>query len=263
MTTPVFGKSYADQYDLLYQEKDYQAECDLLEKVFQKYHSKQVQTILDLGCGTGKHAVILAKRGYKITGVDRSLDMLAKARQAVSALEGINHNGPTFRHGDLGNLNLGHKFEAVVMMFAVLGYQLTNTDVLAALRTVRQHLQPGGLFIADVWYGPAVLSIQPSDRLKVISTEDGKVIRAASGSLDTFRHLSRVHYHLWRLKGQQVLSESEETHWMRYFFPQELALFMAQEQMELIHMCAFENLAEPPTEHTWNILAVGKLNQKE
>ena len=50
---PLFGKEYADQYDLLYGDKDYEAECDLLEKVFRLYSSAPVKTILDLGCGTG------------------------------------------------------------------------------------------------------------------------------------------------------------------------------------------------------------------
>ena len=53
------------------------------------------------------------------------------------------------------------------MMFAVLGYQHTNADVLDALATARAHLDVGGLFAFDVWYGPAVLSERPSERVKV------------------------------------------------------------------------------------------------
>ena len=52
-------------------------------------------------------------------------------------------------------------FDAAVMMFAVLSYQLSNQDVLSTLATVRRHLQVGGLFIADLWYGPAVLNERP------------------------------------------------------------------------------------------------------
>ncbi len=112
------------------------------------------------------------------------------------------------------------------MMFAVLGYQLTNEDILASLKTVRRHLEPGGLFIGDVWYGPAVLAIRPSDKIKTIPTDDGKVIRLASGKLDIYNHLATVNYHVLHLRGQRILNESEEAHQMRYFFPQELALFL-------------------------------------
>jgi hypothetical protein len=51
------------------------------------------------------------------------------------------------------------------MMFAVLGYQGENDDVLAALKTAHRHARPGGLFLFDVWYGPAVLHERPSQRV--------------------------------------------------------------------------------------------------
>jgi SAM-dependent methyltransferase len=97
-----------------------------------------------------------------------------------------------FLQGDLRSLKLDRNFDAVLMMFAVLGYQLTNEDVLAALKTVRNHLKPGGLLICDVWYGPAVLAIRPGDKIRTIPTADGKVIRLASGNLDIYHHLATV-----------------------------------------------------------------------
>ena len=259
MSDTVFGCGYVEQYDLLYSDKDYEAECDLLEEVFRRYSAGPVQTILDLGCGTGGHALPLARRGYQVTGVDCSTEMLAQARQkAASDASGAGYALSTFQQGDVRTVDLDQQFDAVLMMFAVLSYQLTNDDVLAALRTVHRHLKPGGLFVLDVWYGPAVLTIHPSDRIKVIPTADGKVIRVASGTLDVYRHLCEVRYLIWRLSGQQVVNESEEIHQMRYFFPQELALFMSQEQLSLEDIRSFGDLAQPPSDTTWNILVVGK-----
>ncbi len=166
MSNSVFDKSYAEQYDILYEDKDYAAECDLLERVFDKY-DRRVQSILDIGCGTGNHSIPLAQRGYQVTGVDLSESMLERARQKAG------DGNPVFVQGDARKVNLHQTFDAVLMMFAVLGYQLSNDDVLAALRTVRQHLKPGGLFVFDVWYGPAVLSIRPGDRVK--SSRQGMV----------------------------------------------------------------------------------------
>jgi SAM-dependent methyltransferase len=259
MNMPEFGREYADLYDLLYSDKDYEAECDLVEEVFRRYSTARIQTILDLGCGTGNHALILARRGYQITGVDRSNEMLARANQKI-AFDPLrsSSNPPTFCRGDIRSLDLHEQFDAVLMMFAVLGYQLTNDDVSAALRTVRRHLKPDGLFVCDVWYGPAVLAIRPSERAKVIPTDDGKVLRIASGSLDIYHHLAEVHYYSWRLRGQQVVSESEEIHRMRYFFPQELVLFMAQEQLNLVDMYAFGTLEKAPSDKSWNTIVIGK-----
>src|SRR5947209_19234510 len=95
----VFGQEYASIYNLLYEDKDYAAECDVLERVFRTFGSRQVHRVLDLGCGTGNHAVPLAERGYQVVGVDRSEDMLARARARGSAAE--------FRSGDLTQLDLG------------------------------------------------------------------------------------------------------------------------------------------------------------
>ena len=113
MTAPVFGPQYANQYDLLYGDKDYQAECDLLEKVFQRYAKDSIKTILDLGCGTGSHAIPLTNRGYKVVGVDRSADMLSHAREKTkSAFPTQTSNVPTFIEGDVCNIDIGQQFDA-------------------------------------------------------------------------------------------------------------------------------------------------------
>jgi len=75
----IFQK-YANYYDILYQDKDYKKECDFLEKIFEKYSKKRINSILDLGCGTGSHSLILAKRDYEVSGVDLSSQMINRAR---------------------------------------------------------------------------------------------------------------------------------------------------------------------------------------
>ncbi len=259
MTTPVFGDLYAQLYDSFYQDKDYEAECDLLEEVFRRYGKGPVPTILDLGCGTGNHVFPLARRGYVVTGVDRSPEMLALAQEKLATFSREpDRQAPVFHQGDVRDLDLGEQFDAVLMMFAVLSYQLTNEDVLAALATVRRHLKPGGLFVADVWYGPAVLAQRPGDRIKVIPTPDGQIIRAATSTLDTFRHLVEVRYHLWHLKETQLIKETQEIHQVRYFFPQELTLLMNQNNMDLINIFSFPDLGPNPNENNWNILITCK-----
>ncbi len=86
MTDKVFGQDYADQYDLLYTDKDYEAECDLIEEVFRKYGNGRISTILDLGCGTGNHAIPLASRGYHVTGIDISEDMITHAQKKANSM---------------------------------------------------------------------------------------------------------------------------------------------------------------------------------
>jgi len=241
----VFGAEYAAAYDLLYQDKDYIAECDLIELVFSLYGMGPARRVLDLGCGTGGHAALLADRGYQVVGVDRSPEMLRRARERSTAAR--------FEVGEIASVELGETFDAVLMMFAVLGYHVGNADVAAALAAVRRHLRPGGLFICDVWYGPAVLAERPSERIKVIDASAGEqVIRVAASELDARRHVCTVRYHLWRLEAQRVAAEVREQHRMRFFFPLELELFLAAARLELIRLGGFPDLDAEPGVGSWN-----------
>jgi SAM-dependent methyltransferase len=254
MNNSVFKKNYANQYDQFYKEKNYQSECDLIEACLSKYSNGSAHTILDLGCGTGNHTIPMAKRGYRMTGVDLSDDMLSFAREKTIT-EMVT---PEFIQNDIRTLNLNQQFDVVLMMFAVLGYQLTNEDVISSLKVVRKHLNLNGLFIFDVWYGPAVLSIRPGDRVKIIPTADGKIIRTASGGLDVSHHLSDVHFHIWSLSGNKVINESEEVHTMRFFFPMELDFMLSTCGLALESLTAFPSLEQPADETTWNVLGVAR-----
>lgn len=250
MTQAVFGRDYAGAYDDLYQDKEYRAECDLLERIFTQYGRAPVRRVLDLGCGTGGHAVVLAGRGYDVLGVDRSAEMLELARARSSAAR--------FQLGEIGQVDAGETFDAALMMFAVLGYQVGNGDVQAALATARRHLRPAGLFLCDFWYGPAVLRQRPSERVKVIDTPSGQVIRVAAAEIDAQQDVCMVRYHLWRIEDGRVATETREQHPMRYFFAPELELFLSAAGFELVRLGAFPTIDEEPSEHTWNVALIAR-----
>jgi SAM-dependent methyltransferase len=244
----VFGAGYAAAYDALYEEKDYEAECDLVERVFAQYGQGDFRSILDLGCGTGNHAYPLARRGYEVVGVDRSEAMLALAREKGA--------GVSFELGDIRDVRLGREFDAVLVLFAVLGYLHADVDVLAALRTAREHLRPGGLLLFDVWYGPAVVSEKPEHRERTIENGSGRIVRSSDGRLDEERHLCRVDFRLQRFEGDELVAETEETHEMRYFFADELAGFLAAAGLKLLRLGGFPDVDAEPDETTWNVLGV-------
>ena len=252
----VFGYIYADAYDPVYHDKDYAAECDLIERLFQTYGDGPIRSVLDLGCGTGNHAIPLAQRGYEVVGVDRSESMLAHARRKAAGLS--SDCDVAFHQGDLRSVDLQRHLDTALMMFAVLGYQIENADVLSALKTARQHLRSGGLLIFDVWYGPAVLHQRPSQRIKVTQTSGGRILRVASGELDICRHVCTVHFHVWRLEGERLVAETEESHEVRYFFPRELDLFLECSGFAPIRVGVFPEFDQDPDETTWNVLGVGR-----
>jgi SAM-dependent methyltransferase len=252
MNDQVFGQTYADQYDLLYRDKDYEAECDLIEQTFRQFGTGEVRSVVDFGCGTGNHSIPLAHRGYHVTGVDLSAEMLRVARQK-STEAGVAIN---WVEGDIRNVQAGGPFDAGLFMFAVLGYLLPNEDVMAALANARRHIRTGGLLAFDVWYGPAVLNIRPSDRAKVVPASGGKAIRIVTPRLDIRHHTCEVHYHLWRLIDDRVEAEIEELHSVRYFFPMELELMLSQSGFVLTSLTAFPTLDRLASETTWNVFGV-------
>jgi len=222
--------AYASYYDGLYQ--DYEAECDFLEQVFARYAQHPVRAILDLGCGTGGHALPLAKRGYMVTGVDLSGHMLERARQKAAEVR----PAVSFQQGDIRTLDLSQTFDAVIAMFAVISYQTTNEDLAAAFRTARHHLKPGGLFVFDCWFGPAVLTQKPTDRYKVVEQGGGRIIRFATPTLDVLRHTVRVDYKVLRIKDDRVLDEADKSHVMRFLFPQDIAHYLTESGFRVTFM---------------------------
>ncbi|MCG5238918.1 class I SAM-dependent DNA methyltransferase [Azospirillum doebereinerae] len=257
--TGVFGEGYAAAYDNLYRSKDYEGECDLIERILAEHGGGGPRRLLDLGCGTGGHALPLAQRGHRVTGVDRSPGMLVQAREKAGQMTlpaGV--DSPAFHQGDVRDLELGRRFEAVLMMFAVLGYQHENADLLAALATVRRHLEPGGLFVFDVWNGAAVLSDRPGQRIRTVRENDDRIVRTTETRLDAVHQRCHVRFNLLRIKGDRVVDEQDEEHVMRFFFPQELGLALGFAKLQLLDLRGFPDYAAAPDERAWNVIGVAR-----
>lgn len=257
MTSDIFGPSYAALYDLLYEAKDYEGECDLVERVFREYATAVTRRVLDLGCGTGGHAIPLAWRGYEVVGVDRSPNMLRAAEAKLRDVRGAPVTA-RFVPGDIRSVELDERFDACLCMFAVLCYQLTNADVEQALRTARRHLRDGGLFAFDVWYGPAVLTERPATRALTIDRGRQHLIRLAVPALDPRMHTNETTYTLMVVEDDRVMHHVTERHRVRYFFPLELEYLLAQAGFRLRRLGVFPQIEEEPTEATWNVMAVAE-----
>jgi len=223
----MFG-NYARYYDLLYRDKDYIDETQFIRKLIQT-NAPDTTAILELGCGTGNHAILLAKAGYQIHGVDRSLEMLERAHERWSHLPQELRTSIQFTPGDIRHVRLTKKFDLVLSLFHVVSYQTTNADLLATFQTAKAHLNPGGLFIFDLWYGPAVLSDRPTVRVKRLEDEAIQITRIAEPIMHSNENLVDVNYHVFvRDKQTSTIEELKEIHQMRYLFKPELELLLTQ-----------------------------------
>lgn len=256
MTNRVFERGYADLYDQIYGDKDYERECDLLCELLELAGVNSGSTLLDLGCGTGNHALSLARRGYRVTGVDISPRMLDIARRKAER-EGA--TDLVFAEADIRELHLAQTFDAAIMMFAVLSYQVENADVMNTLRAARRHLETGARLFFDVWYGPAVLATRPSIRVKVgrSGAETADWVRVSSGELDSTSSTCRVNVRVLRAVNE-TLQDVSEHHVLRYFFAKELELLLEVSGFMLDRLTAFPDVGEPPSSETWNVLGIAR-----
>lgn len=212
---------YARYYNLLYADKDYSGEVDFVLGELQK-KGPLPETLLDLGCGTGRHAVEFARRGIAVTGVDLSADMIAMSEDVLAAhafLEPM----PQLGQGDALTVRLQKKFDVVVSLFHVMSYQTTEESLLAALETAKHHLRPGGLFFFDFWYGPGVLTDPPTSRQKRLEDSEISVMRTAEPNHRVADNVVEVHYTIEvKDKSSSEFRVIPEVHEMRYWFLPEL-----------------------------------------
>lgn len=214
---------YARYYDLLYRDKDYRGEADYVHRLIQQ-HRPGAKTILNLGCGSGRHDRSLAERGYKIVGIDISEEMLTAARKAAN-----NGESPEYLLGDIRSFRSEQRFDAVIALFHVMSYQSTNEDLLAAFKTAHVHLKQDGLFLFDCWYGPGVLTDRPVVRVKSLEDKSLKITRIANPVMNASSNLVDVNYQIFiENRESKHIAEIRETHRMRYLFEPEVRELLAQ-----------------------------------
>lgn len=222
---------YAEYYDLIYEDKDYKKEVSFVHDIIQ-CHNPNAKSILDLGCGTGRHANLLEKNGYTIIGLDKSDRMISMANSTI-------HNNPnkklTFIKGDVCTYDLFNEFDVITALFHVVSYCTKTEDLVALFNNVKKHITPGGLFIFDCWYGPAVLTIRPTVRIKRFKNDKIEITRIAEPVMHSSQNCVDVKYQIF-IKDikMNTTREIKETHKMRYLFFPEIESLAENSGMKII-----------------------------
>ncbi len=134
----------ADHYDHLYKPQRIARSYPFLQDLFRR--RGPIRDILDVACGTLSLDLPLLKRGYRVTGIDASRDMLRVARHAL-AEAGL---AAELRHGDLRSLDLRRPFDAIPCLGTAFNYLTEAADVRRAMTVFRRHLRTGGLLVLDL-----------------------------------------------------------------------------------------------------------------
>ena len=250
----VFEK-YAKYYDLLYQDKDYKAESDYISLLINT-HLPKTKKILEFGSGSGIHGRLLGDLGYQVTGIERSQQMIDLGNQKAELSEVTSNFSCVL--GDCTETFIGNDFDAVISLFHVLSYQTSNESIIAMINNAYNQLKPGGIFIFDYWYAPAVWNYRPTLRVKKVENSELKITRIAEPECWEDKNRVDVNYLTFveDLSSGQI-SKIEETHEMRAFDLDEITQFSSSAGFEILQSQAWMT-KDSPSPKTWGVCSALK-----
>ena len=248
---------YAACYDLVYRDKDYDGEaahvCSLLSA-----QSLSAGTVLELGSDTGGHAVPLATRGFDVTGLDRSEEMLTLARQRLGHVEPALQRRIHFAQADIQDFKLERRFDAAMALFHVISYLADDGALASALACIRSHLDGQGVLVFDFWHAPAVLAQRPETRERTFEDANTRVMRRMRPRLIADRRCVSIDIEIESMdKLSGAVRSIRETHLMRYFDGDELRDALHAAGFDVHALSAWMSHA-PPTEEDWSACVVAR-----
>jgi ubiquinone/menaquinone biosynthesis C-methylase UbiE len=142
----MFTRSAASYDALYFSMKDYAKEAASVAELIRTHHPRG-HSVLDVACGTGEHAKLLATvHGFEVDGIDADPGMLELAR--------AKHPRGVFSQADMVAFDLGRRYDAVVCLFSSIAYVQTLPRLSAALGCFRRHLAPGGVVLLEPFLKP-------------------------------------------------------------------------------------------------------------
>ena len=208
----------AEHYDLLnHRFVSYERECEFIEGAFERY-GKKAHRILDLACGTGIHAILLAQKGYEVTGVDLSRELLSIARRKASEAD----VDVRFRHGDIRNLSHHGDFDAAICVNFSATLCITHPEICRFILGVREALRLGGIFIVDFVpeYGTGTSTAKES-----VETDALRIDLIREWTHDTTRQILAEKMTYFITESGQT-SRREGYGERRVFYPQEMLFYL-------------------------------------
>lgn len=209
----------AASYDGLMVDGSYLKRADWLERLFKKSRIP-VESVLDLACGTGTIACLLAQRGYQVIATDQSEEMLAQASAKAAMLE---ERAPLFLLQSMPRLRLAEPVDTVVSTVDSLNYLTRERDIRETFLRVHRWLKPGGQFIFDV-NSPYKLR-RMDGQMYMDETEDSFCVWRTFFSEKT--RVCTYQVDLFRLNEDGSWDRDFEEHRERAWTEEELRLFLA------------------------------------
>lgn len=162
-------------YDLLYKKRDENEAAQFIHELLNNPTFQGINNVLDVGCGTGRHAIPFVERSIEYTGVDlstRSID-LARGRGLPNA---------SYHVADMRYFKLPQFFDLAVNLFTSFGYFETKAEHLQVLKNIYQHLRPNGYFVLDFMNVQTTIAHLVKSENKTVNGIEFQITRALKGN---------------------------------------------------------------------------------
>jgi SAM-dependent methyltransferase len=215
--------------------------------------------ILELGCGSGRVLLHLAREGFAVTGVDSSPAMLALARRRL-ALQMAIAERIDLHQDDFTRLHLGKTYSLILLPFNTFAHMTDPADVRAAFKTFRAHLSSSGRVVLAL-PNPIPLYSEPPEGLvleRIFRDESRNVTIQQFSSLrvDRAAQLGRILWIYDEIDSSGAVTRTSVPMTLRYFFPNELSSLLEQAGLRLLHLWGDYDRS-PFTEDSPVLIAVG------
>jgi SAM-dependent methyltransferase len=194
----MFSKT-ASYYDLIYSFKNYAAEVAKIRDLIKTEHPT-ADSILDVACGTGEHAKLLAPE-FSVDGIDLEPEFVEIARRKVPS--------GTFSIADMRSFDIGKKYDVVQCLFSSIGYVTQGDDVVRAFECFARHLAEGGVILVEPWITPERWRVGSPD-MQVVDRPDLKICRTVVTSRQGNLSLVPFHYLIATPDGVEYVREDHE-----------------------------------------------------
>lgn len=240
---------HARFYDLIYAGKPYDREAAFVAERLRDF-GVAIETLLDVACGTGRHAREFRKLGFDVTGIDYSPDLLEVARERGDDIE--------YLEQDMRELDLGERrFDAVTCLFDSIGYPQSDEGVTAALSAIRSRLAAGGAAAIEFLHAPALVSGSSPVRVRRFETAGaGTLLRISEAQLEG--SVMHVAYDVVHLASDGTWEREQETQSNRSFEAGEMRVLMERAGFSELRFVPAYQPDGPIGADVFHVLAVGR-----
>jgi len=213
----------AKYYDKIYSFKNYSQEVIDLQDIMQQHIKYDLNTLLDVACGTGKHLEVL-KSYYKCEGLDINHELLEIAKKRNPEL--------MFYQADMIDFSIENKYDIITCFFGSIGHVKTKDKLFQTVRNMKRHLTPKGILIIEPWHTPEQFE---AGRIHIMTVDepDIKIARCCCSQVEGDLSILDLHHLVCTSQGTE--------HFVDHL---ELGLFLEKDYLDILSESGFSVVHE-------------------